>query len=196
MAKTILEAICERCEQVFKYEAAQRAGGGVFKRYVCDACKQRTVDLTNARRNKVRSALRKGENEPRFAGGDRGKGVVRMTQQEAANLMGLSKRRFEELERQVLVKIRNNSDLMELWNRFKEEGGDSATGILLPGNLFPQTDIGRSLLDYQLKVIEWWQTHDSIDDARCRKEYLRELAKFQRIIAETLNKILSANGNT
>lgn len=109
-------------------------------------------------------------------------GVARMTLTECAKLIGMHPSTVGRMEQEALRKIRAHPELTELWCSLKEEG--------FPLAEMPPIDPGEKLLDYQLRVAEWWQTHDRMSELGCGEEAsecLAEIRRFQRAITRQLN---------
>lgn len=106
-----------------------------------------------------------------------------MTLAEIAQALGVDVSTVRQAELSALKRIRSSPELMELWASVKESG--------FPVAQMPRRDPGESLLDYQLRVADWWQTHDRIAALGLTTEAqqcLKEISAFQRAIARELEK--------
>ena len=174
---------CEGCGDVFEYTRRR-------PKY-CPECRKIKLNAQIQRYKKgIRKTLKKGDKEEKFTGKSSFLAQVGgATHGEIARALHLNKRQVEELERQVLLKIRTNPELKDLWGTLKEE---LATGGVLESNFglaMGKDSKGNLLLDYQLAVADWWQIHDDIVEQGCTAEALEclgEIEKFQQKITESL----------
>lgn len=104
-----------------------------------------------------------------------------MTLEEIAQALGVDVATVRQGELAALKRIRSSPELMELWANVKESG--------FPVGEMPKRDPGEALLDYQLRVAGWWQTHDRMAGLGLTEEAgecLREIEAFQQAIEREL----------
>ena len=157
----------------------------------CPEC-QRAVRLKLMKKAKAEKAKRRlSQPIKKNSTGRPVTGLFKMSQAEVAAAMGLSKRTVEEIEMELLTKIRTNPELRNLWSNFKEEIAPGQLRDLIPDP--GQQEI--ELFDYQSALSDWWEVHDMIEEkARLtgedcqaeRLECLREIEKYQQQIKEAL----------
>ena len=179
-AVTRKEFRCEGCGDVFEYTRRR-------PKY-CPECRKIKLNAQIQRYKKgIRKGLKKGDKEEKFTGKSSFLAQVGgASHAEIARVLNINKRQVEELERQVLMKIRTNPELKNLWGTLKEELAD---GAVLAEGVMGSANKGNLLLDYQLAVADWWQIHDDIVEQGCTAEALEclgEIEQFQRKIAESL----------
>ncbi len=194
MSDNIVTSTCTICEKQFSYTVngdgrVRRRGPTYLFRKICDACRgERRVAITKAWKQKHREKYRNAapmEEVHGFRQHARAP-ILHCTHQELAKKLKMSTDAVRDLERKVLHKIRNNPELKNLWDIFKEEG------MPVPEGSFFGTDQGWMLLDYQMAVMDWWQIHDQIVETggtAAAMECLSEIQNFQRVIADCLGKL-------
>ena len=124
-----LESVCEVCGDKFKYQALLRkvrcGGLAVMPRRLCDVCRETSL-LESKKKSKRLKHQVKDEGEAKLSGrpspNGNVTGVIRATHAEIARALRISKSKVEQMEREVLLKIRNHPELKKLWVNFKEEG--------------------------------------------------------------------------
>lgn len=174
-------ATCLVCGGKFEYMPVLCKGGKWRKRQICDGCRER--NLKQQRRNWRTGGLRAKKSDYKFRGNEGlAAGVFKMSRQEIARQLHLNESTVEEIERRALSKIRNSTELRELWASFVSDGCPIPHAPADPAGL---------LLDYQLAVADWWALHDKIaavGGTAEALECLREIAEFQEQITHALNE--------
>jgi hypothetical protein len=208
-------ATCEECERPFLYdvkvgkETVVRNGAvvgfkrdGVFipikPRQTCPGCGRLRL-LASKKRSRQRH-YKKAKNEMKLAGRPSTKGnvtsVIRHSHEEIAKALRMKKHEVERLERQVLLKIRNDPELKKLWSSFKEVLADGNGGNWMQG-LVAEEDHGMRLLKYQMAVVEFWEVHDLLVEEMQETgrsfsaeaaEILEEIRRLQQQIMKALRE--------
>ena len=173
---------CVVCGNYFEYEAKTR-GRTFYLREVCDDC--RGVALSSAKRRFHAKFDVKSAKEEHFHQTANKKELLKMSQAEVARRLRVTLHTERFLERQAILKIRNNPQLKDLFDTWLEEGA--------PSEAPDGRDAGEQLLDYQMAVLDWWAAHDKLVSRRKTKPEaratLKEIDRFQHQIVETLKKL-------
>ena len=179
----VKQFMCDGCGDWFPYTRRR-------PKY-CDECRRIKLNASIQRYKKRRRKMEhreKGDREEKFTGkSDFVEQVGGAQYAEIARVLGIDFREVHKLERQALMKIRDNPELKEIWGSLKEELASGA--VLSEGGLMGAANKGNLLLDYQQAVADWWHTHDEIAEQGCTDEALECLAEitlFQQKIAQSL----------
>ncbi len=177
---------CLGCDQDFTYVPVLRKGGKWRSplRQICDEC--RKANDKKSRKNYVQSHQR-GPARSKSDKGYKGReglasGLFKMSHREIAEALGISETTVANIERRVLLKLRNSAGLKELHASLHENG--FAIG--------PQEDPAALLLDYQMAVADYWVLHDKCAQfvgAEEALECLREIEQFQGRIVQFLEEM-------
>lgn len=170
---------CLGCGDIFEYIRR--------KPKWCRECRKEKLYVSIKRyKRRIRKLTNKGDREEHFGGNSNFLASVGgASHEEIASRLDIKKKQVEELERRALLKIRDNPELKNLWDTLKQE---LAEGAVIDGQSLA-VNKGELLLEYQLSVADWWQTHDDIVEQGCSNEALElldEIAQFQRKISEAL----------
>ena len=152
-----LISTCDDCGRPFVYTVKKRRK----IRKICPSCvwtrrKERKKDYNDRHRNKKPGEL-KLAGRPSAKGNVTG--VIKHSHAEIARALKMKKHEVEALERQVLLKIRNDPQLKPLWSSFREVLAEGHGGNWMTG-LVAEEDCGMRLLKYQMAVVEFWEVHD------------------------------------
>lgn len=195
----MIKASCEICGTDFWYWPAVRRRAGIMPRRKCGACLQHSKKEWE--RNK-RKYLKRAKGEMCYGGRRSANGnitgALKATHQEIARKLNLSPAKVAEMERVVLLKIRNHAELKKLWGDFKEDGMALPVFSEIAGL---SRSTGDALLDYQLEVAQWWEIYERLRLESSHgdglpqlvnaelEECLDEIDRFQRQIGRTLNEM-------
>ena len=167
---------CRGCGEKFPYQTRR-------PKY-CAECgrlklNQNALRWKNRTRRQTRQTLRKGDREEKFTGKSGFVSMVGgMSQAEIARELGLTKRTVEQVEREVLHKIRHNPELKKIWTILREELADG--GQLPDGGPMGVAAKSGQLLDYQPDLARWWRLYDRLTEAECPEEAAECRAEIER----------------
>ena len=194
--------MCGGCGDWFEYQRRRPK--------FCDECRRIKLNASIQRYKKRRRKMEahgKGDREEKFGGKSNFVEQIGGAQHaEIARVLNMDFREVQKLERQALMKIReqfrDNPELKDLWGSLKEE---LAAGAVMPAGHLGAANKGNLLLDYQQAVADWLQFSDALHDeikkswqtatidaatreaaARDLEEMQREIEKFQGALADAL----------
>jgi hypothetical protein len=151
----------------------------------CETCigehrRQRRAEYAAAKRERLRGEQRSYGRELVASG------LAERTLPEVGAALGEDAPRMKRAEQMALAKLRSHpqaAEILELWSEWVAQGKPRP----------PLQDAGELLLDYELRIVGWYQTHDLLrqvspeDAARC----LDEIGAFHQQIGQALQALSS-----
>ena len=173
---------CAYCDRPFVYTVRKRRK----VRKICPSCVWARQKGSKKNYNDKHRNKRAGELKLAGHPSTRGNvtGVIRHSHDEIARALKMKRGEVERMEREVLLKIRNNPGLKKLWDGFKEALAEGNAGSIMHGLISDPVAQGARLLTYQMKVVEAWEVYDLM------AEEMREAGEdFSGDMASMLNEI-------
>ena len=152
---------CADCDRPFVYTVRKRRK----VRKICPSCvwarqKGSKKNYNDKHRNKQAGELKlAGRPSPK----GNVTGVIQHSHDEIARALKMKRGEVERMEREVLLKIRNNPELKKLWDGIKDALARGGVNFL-QGLISDPEDQGMRLLTYQMKVVEAWEVYQLMAD--------------------------------